>query len=352
MLALAGIPLGLRFRTLSPGDDPPVVGVAQHIDADYDDANALDRFAHGLDVITFEFENVPVDAVRRLARDLPVWPPPRALEIAQDRLAEKEFFQRLGVPTAPFLPVDSRDQLDGALAQLGTPAILKTRRWGYDGKGQLVIDRVGQAAAAWQRLGGVPLILEGFVHFDRELSVLAVRACRGAVACYPLVENTHADGILRVCRAPAPGTAAQLQHEAEQIARAALDHLDYVGVLAIELFEVAGQLLANEMAPRVHNSGHWTIEGAETSQFENHLRAILDLSLGATSPRGASLMLNLIGELPAADTLLAMPGAHLHLYGKTPRPGRKLGHLTVRADDTRELDAALAYLRPIVRSNR
>jgi 5-(carboxyamino)imidazole ribonucleotide synthase len=333
MLALAGHPLGLRFRFLDPAPDAPAAAVGELLTGAYDDPVALDRFAAGLAVATYEFENVPVAVARALARRVRVAPPPEALETAQDRLVEKAFFAKLGIPVAPFWPVDTREDLAAALARLDGPAVLKTRRLGYDGKGQHVLRGPEDADAGWRRLGGAPLILEGFVAFARELSVLAVRGRDGGIACYPLVETTHRDGILRTSVAPAPRLTATLQAEAERLARLVLDALDYVGALAIELFEVEGGLLANELAPRVHNSGHWTIEGAETSQFENHLRAVMGWPLGSTAPRGASAMVNLIGTVPNTGAVLAVPGAHLHLYGKAARPGRKLGHVTVRADD-------------------
>jgi 5-(carboxyamino)imidazole ribonucleotide synthase len=370
MLALAGYPLGLRFRFLEPAADAPAGPLAEHRQAGYDDDAALDRFAAEVDLVTYEFENVPVAAAARLAGRVPIYPPPAALDAAQDRLAEKSFFQSLGIPTPPFAPVASRAGLDAALARIGLPAVLKTRRLGYDGKGQFVLRQPGDAEPAWAALGGTPLILEGFVGFERELSILAARGRDGQVAFYPLVENQHRDGILRLSLAPAPGITAQLQAEAERIAARALDALDYVGVLAIELFELAGDggwgmedrkatsihslspiphLLVNEMAPRVHNSGHWTIEGAETSQFEQHLRAILGLPLGSPAPRGASAMVNLIGGWPAPEAVLAVPGAHLHLYGKAPRAGRKLGHITLRADDAAQLEPQLGQLQELVR---
>jgi 5-(carboxyamino)imidazole ribonucleotide synthase len=248
----------------------------------------------------------------------------------------------------PWRPVASLAELGRAVAELGCPAVLKTRRLGYDGKGQEVIREPGGVEAAWARLGGAPLLLEAFVRFDRELSILAVRGRDGATACYPLVENLHAGGILRRSLAPAPGVSAALQAEAESQARRVLDALAYVGVLAIELFQVGDRLLANEMAPRVHNSGHWTIEGAETSQFENHLRAVARLPLGSTAPRGASAMLNLIGDVPDASAILAIPGAHLHLYGKASRPGRKLGHVTLTATEAAELDPLRARVEALI----
>ncbi len=337
MIALAGHPLGFRFRHLSPEHAPPARPLSEPVVGPYDDRDALDRFARGLDVATYEFENVPVDAARHLEQHVPVLPPPAALEVAQDRLAEKRFFRALGIGTAPFEPVDSEADLRAAAARVGLPAILKTRRWGYDGKGQVRIATDADIAAAWQTLGERPLILEGFVDFRRELSILAARGRDGACAFYPLVENHHEGGILRLSIAPASGLDAALQEEAERIARAALERLDYVGMLAIELFQHGPHLLANEMAPRVHNSGHWSIEGAATSQFENHLRAILGLPLGSTRVFGRVAMLNLIGSVPPLPRLLEVPECAVHLYGKDPRPGRKLGHITLRAAD----DAAL-----------
>lgn len=345
MLALAGYPLGLRFRFLDPVPDAPAGHLADQVEGAFDDEQVLERFAAGLELATYEFENVPVASARFLAARLPVYPPPQALEAAQDRLTEKGLFRTLGIPVPPFAPVDSPDDLAQALKEIGLPAVLKTRRMGYDGKGQRVLHAEVDAADAWATLGGRPLILEGFVPFEREVSILAVRGRDGATAFYPLIENHHADGILRVSLAPAPNLTPELQREAEDYAARALEALDYVGVLAIEFFVQAGRLIANEMAPRVHNSGHWTIEGAETSQFENHLRAILGLPLGVTTPIGCSAMMNLIGVLPDPAATLALPNTHLHLYGKSPRPGRKVGHVTLRAEDTDRLQAALARLK-------
>ncbi|MEP7188470.1 MAG: 5-(carboxyamino)imidazole ribonucleotide synthase [Roseiflexaceae bacterium] len=356
MLALAGYPLGLRFRFLDPAPDAPASHMAEHMQAGYDDAT-LEQFSAGLDAVTYEFENVPVAATRFLAERVPVYPPPAALEAAQDRLVEKTFFQKLGIAIPPFAPVDSQADLDAAIAQIGLPAVLKTRRLGYDGKGQIILREPADAATAWATLGNAPLILEGWVPFERELSILAARGRNGETAFFPLVENHHRDGILRLSLAPAPGVTPALQSAAEQIAARALAALEYVGVLAIELFQVAsGQaprassLVVNEMAPRVHNSGHWTIEGAETSQFEQHLRAVLGLPLGATATRGYSAMINLIGELPDSAAVLAISGAHLHLYGKQPRAGRKVGHVTLLAETADLLRARLEQLQRIVSS--
>jgi 5-(carboxyamino)imidazole ribonucleotide synthase len=316
--------------------------------ADFNDTDALKRFARGLDIVTYEFENVPVDPARFLSRRVAVFPPPEALEAAQDRLTEKRFFEHLGIPTPAFVAVDTWDDLKTALNDIGLPAVLKTRRFGYDGKGQVVIRKTEDVSGAWQSLGGVPLILEGFVAFEREVSILAVRSRNGETVFYPLIENHHRDGILRLSLCPAPGDTSELQHEAEAYARSALEALNYVGVLAIEFFERNGHLLANEMAPRVHNSGHWTIEGAEVSQFENHLRAITGWPLGSTATVGYSAMLNLIGTLPDLRTVLAMDNVHLHLYGKTPRPNRKLGHITLRTTSQEARDAGLVRLTQII----
>jgi len=347
MLALAGYPLGLRCRFLDPAEESPAGQVAECLRAPWADAAGLERFAAGLDVATFEFENVPVAAVRALAERVPVHPRPEALIAKQDRLDEKRFLRGLGVPTAPFAEVSSRAQLDAAVAEIGFPAVLKTRRDGYDGKGQAVLRVPADLDQAWARLGAHPLILEGFIPFERECSLLAVRGHDGAVLCYPLAENVHRGGILHRSLVPMLGAETLTMH-AERHARAVLGALDYVGVLAIEFFVHGGRLLANEMAPRVHNSGHWTQDGAITSQFENHLRAICGLPLGATAVRGAAAMINLIGAIPDPAAILAIPGAKLHLYGKTPRPGRKVGHVNVCAEDTSEVLAAMARIEALL----
>lgn len=333
MLALAGYPLGFTFRFLEPARESSAAQVGERIQGEFEDYRTLYEFAHGLDVITYEFENVPVDSARWLAERLPVWPPPDALAIAQDRIAEKTFFASLGIPVPPFAAVTNRQEFDEALKRIGLPAVVKTTRFGYDGKGQTVLRSPQEIELGWQLLGGRPLIVEGFVPFQRELSIIGVRGRDGALAFYPLVENVHRDGMLRRTTAPASGVDRHLQEKAEDIARRTLEALKYVGVLAIELFEQNGELLVNEMAPRVHNSGHWTIEGAVTSQFENHIRAVAGLPLGSTKAVGHSIMLNLIGDLPDLNEVLKLPGAHVHLYGKTPRANRKLGHITICGND-------------------
>lgn len=337
MLALAGYPLGLRFRFLDPSPEAPVGRIAPRVTGDFTDRAALEKFAHGLEVVTYEFENVPLDAVHFLAKKVPVFPPPGALEAAQDRLREKELFEKLGIATTVFASVPVAYDLDVALKKVGLPAVLKTRRMGYDGKGQWILRTPEEVKAAKENLPKLPFTLERFVSFTRELSVIAVRGKAGETAFYPLVENHHRAGILRLSLAPAPGVTPEIQKAAEDAARKVLEAVNYVGVLTIEFFECDGKLLANEMAPRVHNSGHWTIEGAVTSQFENHLRAICGLPLGSTTAIGASAMINLIGEVPESAQVLAIPSAHLHLYGKEPRPGRKLGHVTLRAPSVDQL---------------
>ncbi len=350
MLALAGLPLGFRFRFFDPAPESPAARLGPQTVASYDDLTSLGRFADGLDLITYEFENVPVATVRHLEKFAPIFPPVKALEVAQDRLVEKTTLQALGIATPAFAPVSARSDLDAAVAQIGLPAVLKTRRLGYDGKGQFVLRRPDDCAPAWDALKSQnqPLILEQFVAFDRELSLLAVRGRDGETQYYPLVENRHREGILRLTLAPAPNLTPALQAQAETHAARLLAELDYVGLLAIEFFQQGDRLIANEIAPRVHNSGHWTIEAAETSQFENHLRAIAGLPLGSAQSRQPAAMLNLIGDLPDSAAVLALPDAHLHLYDKAPRPNRKIGHVTQLAPYTAELTARLDALRRLI----
>ena len=328
MMALAGAPLGLRFRVVDTVADACASQVAPLTCADYNDFDAMSRFAEGIDVVTFDFENVPADTALFLASRVPVFPNPQALAVAQDRLEEKQLFQRLGMSTPDFATVDSREDLEAAVAKVGVPAILKTRRLGYDGKGQIRLRSAKDLDAAWSKLGGVPLILESLVAFEREVSVIAVRGRTGEFAAYPLTQNFHQNSILSASISPAPDSES-IHETAMGFARRLGDELDYVGVFALELFVHQGRLLANEMAPRVHNSGHWTIEGALTSQFENHVRAVLGWPLGATTARDTSVMLNWIDALPDALPVLAEPLAHWHDYGKAPRPGRKVGHATI-----------------------
>ncbi len=344
MLALSGAPLGLRFLVLDATPDACAAQFVPMLQADYLDHDALAAFAAQVDVATFDFENVPAETAHWLAERIPVFPSPRALAVAQDRLAEKSLFRELGIPVPEFADVSSRDELDQALARIGAPCILKTRRLGYDGKGQFRLRSAADADAAWAALGPqaatVGLILEGFVAFQRELSVLAVRGRDGELRAWPLTENWHEAGILSASLAPAtvePAILDQALAAATKVAQA----LDYVGVFALELFLRDGVLLANEMAPRVHNSGHWTIEGAETSQFQNHLRAVLGLPLGDTGALGHSVMLNWIGDMPSSLPVLAEASGHWHDYGKSPREGRKVGHATLRSDSREQLATAL-----------
>ena len=348
MLALAGLPLGLAFRFLDPAADPPAGAVGPCVRGALDDEAALAAVLDGADVATYEWEGVPASTGAWVAARLPLHPGVDALTTSQDRLVEKQRFAALDIPTAPFVAVDTLADLEAGLAKLGTPCILKTRTGGYDGKGQIRIDDAQTAPDAWEALAGRPAILEGLVAFTRELSVIAARGLDGDTAVFPVVENTHDRGILRTTIAPAPDLGEAHAADATAFAERLLDDLAYVGVLTVELFETADGLVANEFAPRVHNSGHWTIEGSATSQFEQHLRAITGRPLGATEARGVSAMVNCIGALPDPNLILAVPGAHLHTYGKAPRTGRKVGHVTVTAPDRATLTARLDAVRAVL----
>lgn len=341
MLALSGYPLGLEFIFLCPSADACAAPLGEHLCADFEDKAALQRLAANVDRLTYEFENVPPGTLEFFRGKLPVYPPPQALATARDRLHEKNLFNQLGIDTAPFMAVESLQDLQQAVEKIGLPAILKTRTLGYDGKGQQWLRKPSDLTTAREAINSATAILEGVVPFERELSIIAVRSQSGETNFYPLSENRHEDGILRFSTS-LPNDP--MQGLAEKYAQRLLEHLQYVGVLAIEFFQLDGRLLVNEMAPRVHNSGHWTIEGAVTSQFENHLRAILDLPLGSTALTCHSAMLNLIGELPDINAVLAVPGAHLHLYGKAPQPGRKLGHITLCAQSDESLQQLLAAM--------
>lgn len=343
MLALAAAPMGVRVLVLDQSGDACAGEVATLLEADYTDEAALTEFAGLVDVVTFDFENVPADSAQWLSARVPVFPNPGALATAQDRLSEKTLFNALGLATPTFAAVDDRAGLEAAVAAIGLPAVLKTRRLGYDGKGQARLRTPADLDVAWEALGAgrVALILEAFVPFQRELSVIAVRSRDGEVRTWPLTRNWHEDGILSLSVAPAAADAG-IQAQAGAFARKVAQALDYVGVFALELFEHDGRLLGNEMAPRVHNSGHWTIEGADTSQFENHVRAVLGLPLGDTQLRQPSAMLNFIGALPDRAAALSVPGLHWHDYGKTERAGRKVGHATICAADATTLHERLA----------
>jgi len=341
MIALAGYPLGVDFIFLDPSADACATRLGEHLHGDYNDPRLLAQLAERADVVTYEFENVPADVAEFLASHTQVHPAPKALAVAQDRLIEKTFFHDFAIPTPAYAAVDSLESLEQAMSIIGWPAILKSRTLGYDGKGQSLLKSADDLKSAWEQLDGVPAIVEAFVPFNREVSIIAARNVSGAIVFYPLSENFHRGGILRVseCCDNDP-----MQQQAECYISRLMEALDYVGVLALELFEIDGKLIANEFAPRVHNSGHWTIEGAETSQFENHLRAILDLPLGATTAVGKAAMVNFIGGLPVTEELLAIPQAHLHLYDKAPRKGRKVAHATVRTETTEQLTTLIKQL--------
>jgi 5-(carboxyamino)imidazole ribonucleotide synthase len=331
MLALAAARLGLKCHVLAPSPDSPAFDVVHRVTcADYNDTEALDRFAADVDVVTYEFENVPAETATFLAARVPVLPDPKILATTQDRLAEKTFVSGLGIGTAAFAPVSQPAELAAALAQIGRPAVLKTRRYGYDGKGQATIRDGTDPEAAWCEVGGQPCILEAYVPFEREVSVIAARAPGGTIECFDVTENEHRDHILKVSRVPAALSGAGAR-EARRIAETIAEKFGYVGVLAVELFELrGGELLVNEIAPRVHNSGHWTLDGASVSQFEQHIRAVAGWPLGKPIRHGRVEMTNLIGdEVADYGRWLAVPGACVHLYGKAAvRPGRKMGHVT------------------------
>ncbi len=344
MMALAGAPLGLRFLLLDNVADACAGQFAPMLVGDYRDERILGEFAGKVDVATFDFENVPAESAHWLSTRVPVFPNPNALAVSQDRLAEKNLFRELSIGVPDFHDITCPDDLHAAIRIVGMPCILKTRRLGYDGKGQFRIRSAADIDAAWRSLGAqaptVGLILEAFVPFEREISVIAVRGRDGEFRHWALTENWHENGVLSASLSPATETSA-FEDSAVAYARKVAEALDYVGVFALELFLHQGQLLANEMAPRVHNSGHWTIEGAETSQFQNHLRAVLGLPLGNTRSLGISCMLNWIGSMPGAQPVLEQHGGHWHDYGKLPRDGRKVGHATVREDSPQALAESL-----------
>ncbi len=344
MLGIAGKPLNIEFTFLDPAPDPPAAIAGNVLSLPFDSDAGLQKLASSVDVITYEFENVPVGAIEKIADRVAVYPPHDALRNAQDRLQEKRLFESLDIPVAVYAPVDSEDDLRAAVDSIGLPLVLKTRRLGYDGKGQLVINKASEISAAYATLDGAQLIAEQWIKFDREVSAIGSRNVSGDLAIYPITENRHSDGILRTSRAP--DVAEDIADLANRYMSQLLDRLNYVGVLALEFFVRGDQLFANEFAPRVHNSGHWTIEGAVTSQFENHLRAILDMPLGDAASVAHAGMINLIGAMPAGWTVGGQ--CHFHDYGKSPRPGRKLGHITVLADSAadrdRELDKILEKL--------
>lgn len=334
MLALAGYPLDQQFVFYDLSGNPSA-GIGEIIDDS--DGTRLAEFIAKVDRVTYEFEHLPLDVTRKVAAARPLMPGVESLRVCQNRGEEKGLFDRLGIPTAPYRVVSSADELARAAESLGCPVVAKSLTEGYDGKGQAIVRDPADAAAAWQRIGHDALLVEAFVDFERELSIIAARAEDGQIVIYPMAENVHVDGILRYSFAPAPNLATELITEAEGFIRTLLNELGHVGILTLELFQTAEGLLANEMAPRVHNSGHWSIEGAVTSQFENHLRAVAGLPLGATDACRPTCMINIIGEAGNTADLLRLPYVHLHRYGKDERPGRKIGHVTILADSYEEL---------------
>lgn len=332
MLSLAAHPLGIRTLCIDPAAESCASKVTQVIQGDFNDAATISQFLKQVDIVTYETENIPLECTQLISRTHAIYPASPILQIAQDRLFEKNFFSRISIPTPDFFPVDSEAALNEACRQLNFPCILKTRRMGYDGKGQVMLRTSQDLTSAWERLGKEPLILEKYISFAYEVSQISVRSAAGEMRFYPLVLNQHREGILRWSEAP--HEQLELQRQAQEYAARILEELNYIGILTVEFFYDGAQLLANEMAPRVHNSGHWTIEGAQTSQFENHLRAIFGLPLGSTRALGHSFMLNCVGEMPALPSTLAIPGAHYHSYEKTPRPLRKLGHVTLVEPDS------------------
>jgi 5-(carboxyamino)imidazole ribonucleotide synthase len=345
MLALSGHPLGMHFVFLDPAPDACAAALGEHLCADYSDHPHLRMLADEVDVVTFEFENAPADTIAFLSQFVPVYPAAEALRTARDRWLEKNLFRELQIPTPAFANIESQTDLEQAVANIGLPAVLKTRQLGYDGKGQKVLRGASDVIDAFAALGNVPCLLEGFVDFSGEVSLIAVRGRGGETQFYPLVHNTHRDGILRLSIA---STNHPLQNLAEDYARRVLDKLQYVGVLAFEFFEIDGGLTANEIAPRVHNSGHWTIEGAECSQFENHLRAIAGLPLGSTAKVGESAMVNFIGSVPPLAELAALQYCHAHIYAKEFKPGRKVGHATLRCFDRATLKASIREVEALL----
>jgi 5-(carboxyamino)imidazole ribonucleotide synthase len=340
MLALSGYPLGVKCLFLDRSSDTPGAQVAPSLIGGLEDPVLLAELASRSDVVTFDWENISGAALQPLEKIVQVRPPRAALEVSQDRLAEKALFTRLKIPVAAHAAVDSRERLLQVARHLGLPGVLKTRRFGYDGKGQFVLREPQDVDRAWTAIGGADLVYERFQNFSREVSLIGARSASGKTVVYPLSANTHGGGILRY--STAPFLNAKLERSAKAYLQRVMKALDYIGVLAIEFFVVNGRLVANEMAPRVHNSGHWSIEGCVTSQFENHLRAVCDMPLGSTRALGHTAMVNFLGTMPPREPLLAIEGLAYHDYGKTPRPGRKLGHCTILKRSPKERDVALA----------
>ncbi|HEX5278202.1 MAG TPA: 5-(carboxyamino)imidazole ribonucleotide synthase [Fluviicoccus sp.] len=338
MMALAGYPFNLRFSFYDAVHDCPSAPLGDVYGDASGSPESLQAFLASADVFTYEFENISTAWVESIARHKPVFPGVRSLAVSQNRLNEKELFDRLGIPAAPWQRVDSEAELQKAVEKLGMPLVIKTVTGGYDGKGQFVIRSAEDVGRAWSDLGkAAPLLAEAFISFGRELSMVAVRGQDGEIRCYPPAWNVHHQGILSHSVVPAPDMPEALGHQADAYIRAIMNDLQHVGVMTLEMFDTGNGLVANETAPRVHNSGHWSIEGAICSQFENHMRAVAGLPLGATDPIRPSAMINIIGAHPETAAILAIPETHLHLYGKSERPGRKLGHITVTAPTHHEL---------------
>lgn len=345
MLAQAGTSLGVKFSFLDPAKDACAASLGKHFCAGYDDKVTLTELAKEVDVVTFEFENVPAETVTFLSKLVPVFPNAESLRIARDRWLEKNLFKSLEIPTPLFANIESQIDLEQAVKEIGLPAVLKTRTLGYDGKGQKVLKVANDIINAFAELGSVPCILEGFVNFSGEVSLIAVRDQQQHIKFYPLSHNQHQQGVLHLSIA---SEQHPLQSLAEGYVRKVLEELNYVGVLAFEFFEVAGGLKANEIAPRVHNSGHWTIEGSVTSQFENHLRAIANLPLGSTQKTGESAMVNFIGSIPPIDELLAIENCHLHHYSKAFKAGRKVGHATLNTSSKDQLNTLIQQVEALI----
>jgi 5-(carboxyamino)imidazole ribonucleotide synthase len=348
MLGLAGIPLGFSFRFFDPNPESPAKKVGELVVGEFHDRNVLNKFLQGLDIVTYEFENVPVQAVEFLSEYIKVHPNHEALRFAQDRWIEKQLFYECEIPHAKTKNVSDIVSLDNAVTEIGTPCVLKTRRLGYDGKGQFVINDKSVIDAAWNSVNGVECVLEEMIPFNRELSAIAVRSMEGEIRMYPLIENTHDKGILRCSTVPAPNVSKEMYLQAYSYCERIMNKLDYVGVLALEMFDYDGTLLANEFAPRVHNSGHWSIEGAYCSQFENHLRAIAGFPLGNTTSKENCAMINIIGRIPQLEPIYKMENAHLHIYGKQEREMRKLGHITICDDNSERLSMKVMEVLAIV----
>lgn len=352
MLAQSVQKLGVRCTVLDPDAHCCASTICEQIVAEYDDPGALKQLAEGSEVVTYEFENVPAAAAEIIRPLRPIHPNPDALGYAQDRHQERGMFRELDIAIPNYRAIDDVDSLQAALEELGTPSILKARTLGYDGKGQVLINDAMNAAEAFATIGSVPAILDQFVEFTRELSIVATRSTHGDIVCYPLSVNVHRGGILRLSKAPAREVSEELSEQAQHAARQILNRFEYVGTLAVEFFQIGtgddATLVANEIAPRVHNTGHWTIEGAQTSQFENHMRAVMGMELGPAEPIGHSAMVNIIGDEPRPGALESMPEAHVHMYGKSPRAGRKIGHVTLNAPSEGELDALLERFTRVI----